>query len=403
LRSLLKLPVTLDRVVVNCGAAGPSALGIPGELLQRLPVEFASSSDPFAKRLADFLALTGERSALLLDGATVADARLHLRLPLQREARAVIGGDGEDQAAMLFLPDATAAKGVDVGASLGDFATRLMTKGLAHEFRQADFDGFIRNLRRSLPFYLFTIVDKERAAEVERFMFWSNYKGSTDLFTRYVYPPAVWFLVRPLARARVHPNWVTIASIVMTFAAIPFFSRGDFVIGFVLAYGMSILDSVDGKLARLTFTDSPLGNILDHGLDIIHPPLWYLSWAYGLGLGAQPWTSPLGLSAIAIFAFYVIDRLILKIYPRFFGRGFHTHSQMDARVRAVIARRNINLPVFLIGWAFGLGVQTFYLITLWQALTALYHGSRTFWIIAVKSEHKSAPRGPAEIAAKRLK
>jgi len=42
-----------------------------------------------------------------------------------------------------------------------------------------------------------------QARKVERFLFWSNYKGSTDFFTKYVYPPLVWLMVPPLARARV--------------------------------------------------------------------------------------------------------------------------------------------------------------------------------------------------------
>jgi phosphatidylglycerophosphate synthase len=40
---------------------------------------------------------------------------------------------------------------------------------------------------------------------------------------------------------------------------------------------MSVLDSVDGKLARLTFESTPQGDVLDHGMDIVHPPFWY--WA----------------------------------------------------------------------------------------------------------------------------
>ena len=64
-----------------------------------------------------------------------------------------------------------------------------------------------------------------------------------------------------------------------------------------MAYGMSVLDSVDGKLARLTFTDSRIGNRLDHGLDMVHPPFWYLAWAYGIGGGSLDWGSPLGSAA----------------------------------------------------------------------------------------------------------
>ncbi|MCB1006956.1 MAG: CDP-alcohol phosphatidyltransferase family protein, partial [Acidimicrobiales bacterium] len=127
---------------------------------------------------------------------------------------------------------------------------------------------------------------------VERFLFWSNYKGSTDFMTRYVYPPFVWVMVRPLARLRVHPNWVTAVDILATFAAVPFFMAGAWVPGLALAYLMSVLDSVDGKLARVTFTSSKLGEVLDHGLDIVHPPVWYLAWGWALGgasTSSLPW------------------------------------------------------------------------------------------------------------------
>ncbi|MGH9579000.1 MAG: CDP-alcohol phosphatidyltransferase family protein, partial [Terriglobales bacterium] len=249
------------------------------------------------------------------------------------------------------------------------------------------------------PFYMFRIADEAKAADIQRFLFWSNYKGSTDLFTRYVYPPLVWLLVRPLARARIHPNLVTLVSIALTFGAVPFFAAGHWLVGFLMAYGMSVLDSVDGKLARLTFTDSRLGNFLDHGLDMIHPPIWYVAWAYGLGLSAEGWNSPLGYATVAIIVFYVLDRLILKIYPRYFQRGFHTHSKLDATVRSFIARRNINMPVFLLGCVFGLAREAFYLIAAWHIATAAYHGIRTFWIIGVQKAHRDPNAKPAHVDA----
>ena len=48
---------------------------------------------------------------------------------------------------------------------------------------------------------------------------------------------------------------------------------------------MTFLDTVDGKLARVTVTSSRIGDVLDHGLDIIHPPLWYIAWGVGLPAG----------------------------------------------------------------------------------------------------------------------
>jgi hypothetical protein len=55
---------------------------------------------------------------------------------------------------------------------------------------------------------------------------------------------------------------------------------------------------------------------------------------------------------------------------------------MDGVVRTFISRRNINLPLFTVGYVLALGVQTIYAIVLWQAATCVYHGLRTAWILA---------------------
>jgi phosphatidylglycerophosphate synthase len=401
LQALLRLEPKPSKVIIDGGSHEPAAFGIPAAVSGRLPITWTRSTAPFAERLRLALAQAGNDSVLLLDGTVLADQRLHGQLIKAEESLAVFAADKAENAALLFLKSATptATPATMIAADLPSLARELVSTGAARELTQESFDGFIRKLRRSLPFYLFRIGDAAAAAKVQRFLFWSNYKGSTDLFTRYVYPPLVWILVRPLARARIHPNLVTLVSIALTFGAVPFFATGQWLAGFLMAYGMSVLDSVDGKLARLTFTDSRLGNFLDHGLDMVHPPIWYVAWAYGVGLGAEGWDSPLGYATIAILVFYVLDRLILKIYPRFFQRGFHTHSKMDATVRSFIARRNINLPLFLLGVVFGLGREAFILISAWQFATAAYHGIRTFWILAVQKAHRNPQAKPAHVAA----
>jgi phosphatidylglycerophosphate synthase len=396
LQALLRLEPKPSSIVIDTGAGTAADFGIPAAVTTRLPITWTKSDAPFAARLNQAIEQGGGGDLLVLDGTVLADQRLHGQMIKSADSLAVFAPDKAEHAAMLFLKSAAP---VPPGADLVGLARDLAAAGKARELTQESFDGFIRKLRRSLPFYLFRIGDAAAAAKVQRFMFWSNYKGSTDLFTRYVYPPLVWLLVRPLARARIHPNLVTLVSIALTFGAVPFFAGGQWLVGFLMAYGMSVLDSVDGKLARLTFTDSRLGNFLDHGLDMVHPPIWYVAWAYGLGLGAQGWDSPLGYATIAILVFYVLDRLILKIYPRFFQRGFHTHSKLDATVRSFIARRNINLPLFLLGIVFGLGREAFFLISAWQIATAAYHGCRTFWILAVQKAHRNPQAKPAHVAA----
>jgi phosphatidylglycerophosphate synthase len=403
LHALRRLPELPTRVIIDLlpGAAEPR---LRDRRLGNLPIEWRRSADPFGLRLAQIIAAAGPSPVLCLDGRSLADPRLATALAQRSTGTVVLAREQTEQAAVLYLVAEKENVAASIGAATDMFslAASLAGRGILPTLRDDEFNGFVRRLRRTLPFYLFSVDSAARAAKLERFLFWSNYKGSTDLFTRYVYPPLVWLMVRPLAKLGVHPNWVTLVSIVLALAAIPCWANGWFIIGFLMAYGMSVLDSVDGKLARLTFTDSELGNYMDHGLDMVHPPLWYLSWAYGLGFGPEGWGSDLAHAAIAIFAFYVLDRLVLKIYPYVFKRAFHTHSRMDGIVRSFIARRNISLPLFTLGYLIGLGREAFYLIVAWQAATLLYHASRTFWILVVeRAQHKT--RGPSEVAAKSVR
>jgi phosphatidylglycerophosphate synthase len=364
----------LEEVIVDFGAS--AVLPFAREPRLECPVRVVQTAGDCAQRLRAALDSAAGGSLIATTAESLVDARLYGFLAKTAMSR-VARGTAPDEGAIILRIEA--ADRAAVAASSVDLAGAVAA---LPSVTQEEFPSFIRNLRRNQPFYLFRIDSARRVKETERFLFWSNYKGSTDFFTKYVYPPLVWMMVPPLARARVHPNWVTAISIFLTVLAVPLFATGQFGWGFLCAYGMSVLDSVDGKLARLTFTDSWLGNILDHGLDLVHPPFWYLAWAWGLtggDLSSSAWKA-----GLVMLGLYILDRLILKVYPSKFGRGLHTHAPMDALVRTFISRRNINLPLFTVGYYLGLGVQTLYLIVVWQALTCLYHGGRTLWILFVE-------------------
>jgi phosphatidylglycerophosphate synthase len=190
--------------------------------------------------------------------------------------------------------------------------------------------------------------------------------------TKYVYPPLVWRLVRPLARWRVHPNWVTGLDVVLALAAIPLFAAGHWVAGLAFGYTMSVLDSVDGKLARLTYRTSGVGDVLDIGLDIVHPPLWYLAWAWSLSGGRTG-------SAVFHLALWM-----LALYGRSTGDAvLQAHDGRSIRLcadrragRTFISRRNVNLPVFTAGLLVGAPVAAFEAIVVWQAVTLVFHAVR---------------------------
>ena len=331
---------------------------------------------PLGSRLRQALA---NGPLVALDGANVVDPRL-IAFLVSGTTRACVAtrGEGANRAVALRLqPDAAASIPPDA-LTLSEVADALIAAGCIAVLDEAEFPSYMNKLRRSLPYWLYAVRQPEDRHRLERKMFWDNYKGSTDLLTRYVYPPLVWPLVHLCVRLRIHPNAVTVLSILLAIAAVPLFAAGDFFIGFVCAYGMSVLDSVDGKLARLTLTDSPIGNVLDHGLDQVHPPFWY--FAFALGLGAKTPDDPLYQAALWLIAFYVMDRLALALAKRRLGFTLHAATSLDGLVRSFIARRNITMTIMAFSLLLGMGPAGLYIITAWQGLTFAWHGSRTLWL-----------------------
>lgn len=342
---------------------------------------------PGARRDAD-RAPTGTRLRLALrvsaaalvavDGANVLDPRLIAYLDGAGHPVVAARGEGAQRAAALRLEPAL-AEAIPAGAAdLVAVADALLASGHIAPLADSEFPAYIDKLRRALPFWLYAVREAGARDELERRLFLENYKGSTDLLTRWLYPPLVWPLVRLCARFRVHPNVVTVLSIALAFAAVPLFAGGHFVAGFVCAYAMSVLDSVDGKLARLTLTDSAVGNVLDHGLDQVHPPFWYFAWAWGLG--ARSPADPLFAAAIWLIGLYVADRLVLAVAKRRLGFALHAATRLDEHARSIIARRNITMTIMAIALLLGAGHAGYWVVTAWQGATFVWHVARTAWL-----------------------
>jgi phosphatidylglycerophosphate synthase len=386
LRSLLQIGGELREVRIELPAGEPAPTTLPADLLDALPRRWSNADVPLAQRFRQALA-DAQEPLLALSADTVVDARLlaHFESATGSLAFVAPGTEAAPGGALLRLENELPGL-TDADGDLVALAQRALASGAARTFTATEFEGYIANLRRSLAPYVLRVQDAACRDRVERFLFWSNYKGSTDFMTRYVYPPLVWRIVRPLARRRVHPNWVTGVSIAATFAAIPLFAAGAWLPGLILAYCMSLLDSVDGKLARLTFTSSRLGGVLDHGLDMVHPPLWYLAWAWALGGGHV--ASPPFEAALLMTAVYAVDRIIAGVFRARTRVSIHDCTALDATMRTFISRRNVNVVLFTLALALdwlwpGLhaALASFYFIVAWQVVSGLWHAERLvrFW------------------------
>src|SRR5690606_2169870 len=104
------------------------------------------------------------------------------------------------------------------------------------------------------------------------------------------------------------------------------------------------LDTVDGKLARVTLQSSKWGNVFDHGIDLIHPPFWWWAWIVGLPAAGLPLAES-GLVLWLIVSGYVLQRIEEGIFIASFGMDMHVWKRFDSRLRLITARRNPNLLI----------------------------------------------------------
>lgn len=227
--------------------------------------------------------------------------------------------------------------------------------------------SYTHELRKREPALLAPLAGS-RAAELERQLFDASYKGITDLVTKYVWPAPALPAVRACARAGISPNALTVVSWLLVVLAAVWFAQGRFGAGLAAAWLMTFLDTVDGKLARVTLRSSRIGHVLDHGLDIVHPPFWYA--AFGFALPPAPWLAP---AVVVAVVGYVVHRLVEGLFLALFKIEIHSWRAIDARFRLITTRRNPNLILLSAGWAAGRPELGFAALAVWTVASILFH------------------------------
>lgn len=232
--------------------------------------------------------------------------------------------------------------------------------------------SFNNSLLKSEPPFVESIKVETQWALEER-LFSSSYKGVTDLVTKWFWPvPARW-ATRLCVASGLRPNHVTTTSLLLVCAAGALFVNGLYGWGLLAAWIMTFLDTVDGKLARVTVTSTRFGHFLDHIMDLVHPPFWYLLWGLGLELfhpGVPSLT--LHLAIWAIFIGYIAGRLVEGTFQYWLGQyGIFCWRPFDSCFRLVTARRNPNLILLTISLVIGRPDLGLVAVAVWTALSTL--------------------------------
>ncbi|MEM7507131.1 MAG: CDP-alcohol phosphatidyltransferase family protein [Pseudomonadota bacterium] len=225
------------------------------------------------------------------------------------------------------------------------------------------------------------------AAEGEQALFDASYKGVTDFVTKHVWPAPALVVTRWCAARGITPNQVTWASFILVLVTFWLFWIGAFGPGLVAAYAMTFLDTVDGKLARVTLTSSKFGDWLDHGIDLIHPPFWWWAWVVGCAAVGMPLADG-GLALGAILAGYILQRAEEGLFIARFGIEMHIWRPFDSFFRKITARRNPNMVILTLATLAGAPREGLIAVAIWTVICLVVH------LVRIGQAFGAARRGP---------
>jgi phosphatidylglycerophosphate synthase len=226
--------------------------------------------------------------------------------------------------------------------------------------------------KREAPFLL--ALTPTSVPAVERASYYGAYKGVTDLLTKYLWPELAFHLTRLAARIGLTPNMVTAIGVAFCVAAFFAFWEGRYWLGMALGFVFMVLDTVDGKLARCTVTSSKIGNILDHGADLVHPPFWWWAWAHGLAAYGTPLPDDLYWPVLAVIVGgYVVGRFVEGVFMRAWGMHIHVWRRIDSQFRLITARRNPNMVILFASMLFARPDLGLIAVAVWTVLSILFH------------------------------
>jgi phosphatidylglycerophosphate synthase len=217
--------------------------------------------------------------------------------------------------------------------------------------------------------------DLEALPVIEKRVFGGAYKGVTDIVTLYLWPAPARLVTRWCANLGITPNQVTTASLLLVLAAMWLFWNGHYAWGLAAAWPMTFLDTVDGKLARVTVSSTAWGNVFDHGIDLIHPPFWWWAWIVGLPAAGLPFEYA-ALTLWVIVGGYLLQRIEEGIFIAAFKMEMHVWTRFDSLFRLVTARRNPNLIILTVAVIAGRPDIGIAVVAIWVALCLVVHALR---------------------------
>lgn len=328
----------------------------------------------------------GDGSMLLVRGDYVYDDRVVTALVRTPNVLLRVTGDDGPRIVAAHVPAALAARAREV---VGAEAAAPDLPGVAVE-EPASLASASQVQLRKLERPFVRRARPEQRRELEDRLFTGAYKGVTDLVTKWAWPRPARRVTALCVAAGLRPNHVTLLGLALVVVAGLAFAAGERGWGLAAAWLMTFLDTVDGKLARVTVTSSRVGHWLDHGVDLVHPPLWYIAWGIGLAT-FEPGVPGLSLTAALwlIVIGYVVGRLVEGAFHLIAPFSIFLWHRFDSYSRLITARRNPNLIWLTAAALLGRPDLGLLAVAAWTALSSLVLLGRL--AMAARARHATGP------------
>ena len=264
-----------------------------------------------------------------------------------------------------------------------------------HHFSQVTAEqltgGYDINLRKYDISYVVRVTD-DNVPILEKYLYDKSYKGITDCVTKWWWPRPARAVVKLCTIFKISPNMVTGFGWILTFITGFAFYHAEYALGLLSGWLMTFLDTVDGKLARVSLQSSKVGHIMDHALDIIHPPIWYWCWAMGLGVTSIEF---IGINAslfdwgVLMLSAYVLGRVFEGLFQWWFKTAsIFCWKPFDSYHRLFTARRNPSMIILTMALFFSSPLLGFVWVVLWALMSDVVLAVRFLMGVMAKLTHQ---------------
>lgn len=244
---------------------------------------------------------------------------------------------------------------------------------------------YIPFLRKSYVPTMRYVNENDQLREIENDLFEKTFKSGLEWIAIYGYKIPVRELTRWFARTPITPNQITAVAMFCRWISIPLLFMHHVIFGLLLVCIFIILDSLDGKLARMTFRFSEQADWIDHGSVLPTRLGWYagLGWHFSNG----NYMSPIGIATLVTFLFIILDDINWAIAKRLFKRTLFDLTDFDSRMHLFTHRRN-DIFVMLLGQITGIGLESFLFVCFWVFISWLWHSARIGYSVKFLKLHK---------------